>query len=386
MCLNDPSSDPRPMRAIELMKSNGYSVDSVGLPMNQVLLVNQFFEIQIPNDSNLLRILRQLFNLFLRLFSLLIINTNIRDNISDFRSNIIPLRKKFLSKRYDLIIVEDLQLLPLAHKIKNNAKILFDAREYYPRQNEDSLIFRIFERPERVRLCRRYLKRCDSVITVSPGLAAEYSKEFGVSPHVVRSVPIYQSLNPKKTHLNQIRLVHHGIANRNRNLENLINVMNLLDQRFNLDFFLNGDSIYIEELKSYANKNKQICFNDPVPFNDIVPTLNKYDIGFYYLEPRGFNVTFNLPNKLFEFIQARLAVAIGPSPNMAAIVNEYHCGIVAETFSITNMAEEINSLSVTDIDQLKHNSHLAAKELSWEKESMKMEKIINGFNRQPAIS
>ena len=38
---------------------------------------------------------------------------------------------------------------------------------------------------------------------------------------------------------------------------------------------------------------------DPVPFDEIIPMLNKYDLGFYYLEPKGFNVTYNLPNKFF---------------------------------------------------------------------------------------
>ena len=41
-------------------------------------------------------------------------------------------------KNYSLIIVEDLQLLPTAFFKKHKAKVVFDAREYYPLQNEES--------------------------------------------------------------------------------------------------------------------------------------------------------------------------------------------------------------------------------------------------------
>ena len=74
-----------------------------------------------------------------------------------------------------------------------------------------------------------------------------------------------------------------------------------------------------------------------------------------------------LPNKLFEFIQGRLAIAIWPSPEMARIVHEYKCGIVSEDFTIESIANRLNSLSVQDIMKFKQNSHTAADFLCAEK-------------------
>src|SRR5690606_38366032 len=83
---------------------------------------------------------------------------------------------KAVSKnRYDLVISHDCTLLPFAYAIKKatDAKILFDAREYYTRNFEDDFFWRLFRRPIFHYLCQTYLKHCDKVITVSAGLAQE---------------------------------------------------------------------------------------------------------------------------------------------------------------------------------------------------------------------
>ena len=55
--------------------------------------------------------------------------------------------------------------------------------------------------------------------------------------------------------------------------------------------------------------------------HEIVDTIAEYDIGLFILSPINFNYYHALPNKLFEFIQARLAIAVSPSPEMARIVH-----------------------------------------------------------------
>jgi len=95
--------------------------------------------------------------------------------------------------------------------------------------------------------------------------------------------------------------------------------------------------------------------------------LNQYDIGMDLLPPNSLNNRFTLPNKFFEFIQARLAVAIGPSPEMAKIVNQYGCGVVSGDFSPESLARELSALTSRRIDGLKLRSHEAAKDLCFER-------------------
>jgi len=171
-------------------------------------------------------------------------------------------------------------------------------------------------------------------------------------------------------------MVYHGAANRNRRIENLIDVVLLLDDRFSLDLILVGNPRYQQELRRKAAGMKRINFVEPVVFEEIIPTIAKYDIGFFYCEPVTFNLANCLPNKFFEYIQARLMIAIGPSPDMAEIVHEYKCGIVAEEFSVHSMAKALNALTADDIDEYKRNSDKAARELCFEKESGKLVSIL----------
>jgi hypothetical protein len=159
-------------------------------------------------------------------------------------------------------------------------------------------------------------------------------------------------------------MIHHGGINKSRKIENMIYLMDLLDERFTLDFmFVANDQKYLSQLKKLASNKSRINFRDPVSMPEISNTINQYDIGLYLLDASGFNNRMALPNKLFEYIQGRLAVAIWLSPEMARVVKEYNCGVVSDTFTIESIAEVLNNLSGKDIQKLKQNSHQAASTL-----------------------
>lgn len=220
------------------------------------------------------------------------------------------------------------------------------------------------------------MTRCDAVVTVSEGLRREYKKEFNIDATVYRSTPPYSDFSVKLTDSDNIRMVYHGVASRNRCLENLIDVVAMLDERFTLDLILVGNPRYQQELMRKAASISRVSFPSPVPFKWIIPAISEYDVGFFYCEPTTFNLKNSLPNKFFEYIQARLALAIGPSPDMAELVKQYDCGIVAEEFTVESMAKALSLLPVTNINKCKKGSDLAAKHLCFEKESEKMVSII----------
>jgi hypothetical protein len=100
---------------------------------------------------------------------------------------------------------------------------------------------------------------------------------------------------------------------------------------------------------------------------NLVGLASAYDIGLFLLPPNNLSHVYALPNKLFEFIQARLAVAIGPSPEMASLVRHYGCGVVAPTFDPQSLAAELNALDADTIFAFKRASHVAAVELCAER-------------------
>jgi len=109
-------------------------------------------------------------------------------------------------------VVHDLRLLPVALAIRRRGRVLFDAREYYPRHYEDVWWWRLLYQQFNRDLCRRYLPRVDHLVTVSAGLADEYSREFGVACAVLPSMPAPVACDPRPVDPAHIRLVHHGLA------------------------------------------------------------------------------------------------------------------------------------------------------------------------------
>jgi hypothetical protein len=124
---------------------------------------------------------------------------------------------------------------------------------------------------------------------------------------------------------------------------------------------------YIETLKQKISKNPRINILPSVKSSEVVPTINRYDVGVFLLPPVNFNYANTLPNKLFDFIQARLAVAVGPTPEMADIVKHFDLGIVGEDFTPESLAKKLSTLDADKLQYFKSRSVLAARELNAEK-------------------
>ncbi len=283
-----------------------------------------------------------------------------------------------IDSKPNLIHANEAIALPIAIEAAKRigAKVLFDAHEYSPEQRADSMIWRILAQPFYNSIIRTYVLQADAIITVEPHIARRYEDEFGIiDVGVIRNVPPYQSLPFHSTDPKHVRLIHHGAAMKERRLESMIHTLALTDERFTLDFMLlPGTPGYMDRLKHVAATlvPDRIYFRPPVPPDGISSVISEYDIGIYLLNPANYNQSMALPNKFFDFIMAGLAVAIGPSPAMAALVEKYGIGIVAEDFEPASLAHKLNALSSTDIDSMKRRSLQAARELNAETEMRKL--------------
>jgi glycosyltransferase involved in cell wall biosynthesis len=301
--------------------------------------------------------------------------------------NYLPiLKQKTAGQKFDLIIANDVEALPLAFGLDDDAKVLFDAHEYAPRHFEDKRMWRIFFKGFNVWLCKKYIPRTAAMTTVGNKLAQEYKKHFHIDPVVIVNANNYFEAEPSPMQPGQIRLVHVGIANPSRRLELMIELMDLIDDRFTLDLYLLIPGFasaktknYIQNLKDRAAHNDRIKIHPPVESKAVVQTMNKYDVGVFLLPPINFNYQNALPNKLFDFIQGRLAIAIGPTPEMAEITRIYKNGVVSKEFTPQSLASELNSLSAEEIFQMKKNSAVAALEFNAENSKAKLLKLINAI-------
>jgi glycosyltransferase involved in cell wall biosynthesis len=355
---------PRSKRFLDFCLKNELQVSLVSSGDEHLNLnINQNFHTSNNETTKVLRgivkILKLLFNIkFIQIFL-----NKILFNLSEIESIL-------KQNEYDYLYFADIDYLPTIINNRNKAIVLFDAREYYPLQFENNINFRRFEKVEYTRILKNYLSKCDIVFTVSVGLAEAYRLNFSTSVKVVYSSPYFKQIHFRKILNNKIKFLYHGMANRNRKIENFFELLKLIKFECELHLYLVGDKEYINELKNNNISNHKIKFHDPVKLGDIVEMASNYDIGLCYFEPATFNLKHCLPNKFFEYIQARIIVASGPSPDMAKILEKYSCGVVSKEFTIQSLADSINSLSLNDLNDLKKNSMHAASVLCFEEQEM----------------
>ncbi|HEX5417058.1 MAG TPA: glycosyltransferase [Chloroflexota bacterium] len=214
-------------------------------------------------------------------------------------------------------------------------------------------------------------------ITVCEPIAERYRREFGLNPIVVHNAARPLALPPVQDAPNsaRIRLIHHGFAKRRRGLHHLIEALALTDSRYTLDFMLVADSPgYLAELKRLADKLTpgRVQFREPVAPAEIIRQVAPYDLGLCVIEPTSYNNLMMLPNKLFEYIQAGLAVCVGPSPAMAGLVRQYGPGLVTTSFDPPDVAAALNRLTAEDLVTMKAAARRAAAVLNADVEMAKI--------------
>lgn len=277
---------------------------------------------------------------------------------------------RLASQEWDIVIAHDVLTAPLAHALRPSVGVLVDLHEYAPRQEEHSWMFRLLIAPYFRWILRTHVAKRAEVTTVSQGIVDEYRKEFGIESTLVINATPYHELEPTPVD-EPIRLVHSGIPAPHRKLEVMIDAVKMTRTEVVLDLFLmptNDECMAF--LRERAGDDPRIRFRDPVPYDELVGTLNQYDIGVSFIPPTTFNLARCLPNKFFDFIQARLGVIIGPSPEMVDVVNEYGFGLVSESFTADALARVLDELTPQQIEALKRASHSHAQDLSGERQSL----------------
>ena len=290
--------------------------------------------------------------------------------------HVAQLRRALDDVQADVVIANDVDALPLAFEAAKGVPVILDAHEYAPGEF-GGLKWRLARHGYVRHLCCTYIRRTAGMMTVADGIASEYAKTFGIAPVVVQNAAPYAELRPTPVSPGVVRMIHHGNAVPGRRIEMMLDVMRLLPQRFRLDLMLLPSvPRYLAKLKSRAARDARIRFLPTVPMRELVTAANDYDVGLYLLPPASFNDLHALPNKFFEFVQSRLAIAIGPSPEMAALVKHHGLGVVAESFEPRALARELERLDAPQIQAMKQRSHDAAKALSFERDEEKMIALV----------
>lgn len=273
-------------------------------------------------------------------------------------------RDALAGRAFDVVLADDVDAVGVALAVHPRHGVHADLHEYSPRQHEELRRFRLFVKPFIDWMCRRHVARASSWSTVSEGIAREYRRRFGFSPRVVTNAAPYVEATPTPV-ATPIRVVHSGAALRNRHLDVLVDGVRMTPGVV-LDLYLmRNDEAYLAELSAKAAASDgRVRLHDPVPYAELAGTLRGYDVGVHILPPVNFNNRWALPNKLFDYVQARLGVIVGPSPEMADYVRRYGLGAVTDDFGAAALGRTLGTLTATQVAGWKAAAHAHARELS----------------------
>jgi glycosyltransferase involved in cell wall biosynthesis len=270
---------------------------------------------------------------------------------------------------YDLVIVNDLHLLPWAVKAipaMAAGPVVLDLHEVYA-GNGTGLVQRLLIDPYDDWLLGFINSPVfTSYQTVAEGIADLYRDQYGIErPAVIRNVAPYEELEPSPVDPDNIVLVHHGYASVERGIDLMLDAAVLLEPRFHLVLMVLGDDKMLAPLRAHpAISSGRAELREPVGVTEVARALNAYDLELIFFPPRFANNTFALPNKFFESVQGRLGVVIGQSPEIVGFVRDHELGIIVDGWHPADLAAALNALSADDIAAMKNGSARAARELS----------------------
>lgn len=268
---------------------------------------------------------------------------------------------------YDLVVANDGRALPLAFAAANGAPVYADMHEWAPEERSTVLVWRLLVAPYMQHLCETYLPRTAAVTSVSAGLAGLYAERFNVATEVVRNAADLQDLKPSPVDPDHIRLVHSGTADRERNIVELMEAVDTLGERFTLDLYLlEVPGGHLAELKAMADTRPRVIIHDPVPPDSLPTVLNQYDLGVFLYPLKTLSHLYHLPNKFFDFVQARLGLVFSPAPEIEDYIGRYGIGVITRDTTSAGLVEALRELTADQVAAFKLASDRSARELSSE--------------------
>lgn len=293
----------------------------------------------------------------------------------------VKLARRLLRGRdFDVAIANDIESIPVAAERAGYDQTLADLHEYWPGLHDQLPNWVRLRQPYYRWMIRTFAARAGAAMTVSATIADRYRDEFGFTCSVVHNATPKHELTPGPVG-DVIRVVHSGGAQPNREPEVMMRAVARSTAPIQLDMYLTGqETAYAQSLRELAkNLGDRVRILPPKPYDELIATLNTYDVGIHFLPPTNTNNSLALPNKMFDYVQARLALVVGPTADMAQRVNNFGLGIVAEGFDEDSIVGALDRLTVETVRTWKDSSHQAADTLNSDTEIPVLAAVVDGL-------
>lgn len=278
---------------------------------------------------------------------------------------------KLLFVKKDILLANDLDtLLPnyLVSKLFNK-KNVYDSHELFSQLpslegNYSKIIWTNLEKwlaPK-----QKYF------ITVSDSISKWYQDKYLVNPIVIKNLPTYKNIEFQESENKY--LIYQGALNKGRGLLVLIEAMKFIE---NITLKIAGDGPFkteiVKKIEDLNLHNKVELLGNINP-DELLFITQKATAGISLEEDCGLSYRYSLPNKLFDYIQAKTPVIASYLPEIKLIVDHYKIGETISVHTPINIAATIIKVVKNSKEFYKENLENAAKELIWEKQE---ESLIN---------
>jgi glycosyltransferase involved in cell wall biosynthesis len=245
----------------------------------------------------------------------------------------------------DVVHANDFDTLPAARLLARafNARLVYDAHELYTMQEADPP--RLYVAAVR-RLERMLARRADAVVTVSEPIARELQRLLGLArtPLVVLNCPARSETIGRSAVGRPLRAVYQGAVGLGRSLDDLLDAAAVAD---GVELTLRVIGADLDSLRSQVaarGLESRVRVREPVEPADLVDALWEFDVGVIATRPLSRNDELAVPNKLFEYLMAGLAVVVPRLAGIAEIVEHEDVGVMFEPGSPTSLGQALAEL------------------------------------------
>lgn len=302
------------------------------------------------------------------------------------------LERVLAAGRADAVVANDWRVLPLAAEAAaaHGAALVYDSHELATEEFLERRLWRwVF--PAWIReLETAYIGRAAAVTTVSEGIADLLHQRYRLDrrPEVIRNVPPYTPSSFRPTGA-IIEVLYQGMFIESRGLEALIASVPAWRPEFRLTIRGMGKPAYERRIRSLVAASPaagRIRVEPPVPMVDMVAAAEAADIGIHPLQITSNQMLYTLPNKLFEYLMAGLAVCVTGAPEMARVVRERGVGTVIDAPTASGIAAAVNRFDRDSVDRAKRAALHAAADLHWGREQQRWVAQVEAAATVPAFA
>ncbi len=295
---------------------------------------------------------------------------------------------KILNKSKGKILANDLETLIPAYfaRINNPESIIYDSHEIWTQRQGcmKTVIHKFINFIEYLLECH-IVQRIGSIMTISEDIA-EYLKrvwQFRGKINIVRNIPEFSEPNVysiSRRNLaipeNMILFVYAGQISSERNSDKLIRAFQSVADK-NIGLMLIGRSHI--DIGYDISKSENIFHINEIQQSQLINYLRLADIGIHPLNTSSsINHALALPNKLFQYLHAGLALCMYENKAVRQIIDKCKNGLYGNMDNEENIALNIQKIIKEDIISMKKNSDICKINYNWKKDEIILREAVCG--------